>query len=175
MTLETWKPILGYEDKYVVSDLGNIRSLDRVCETVNRFGPINRTLRGKLKTLSVDPAGYYIVRLCSNGKPKTYRVNRVVATAFIGPPDYNHEACHKNNIKTDNRAENLYWGTRVENERDKTVNLRRNPKVKIPKENIAKIRALHSSGMPLKELAAMFGCTFQNIWYIATRATRNDY
>lgn len=52
---------------------------------------------------------------------KTRRLNRVVAETFIPNPDNLPVVGHKNNIKTDNRVENLYWTTYSENSQ-KAVN-----------------------------------------------------
>ncbi len=60
--MEIWKPIKEYEDKYEVSDMGNIR---------NSLTKINRKL--SLKN------GYHYVSIYN----KSYRVNRLVAMTFI--------------------------------------------------------------------------------------------
>jgi len=96
---ETWKPIIGYEGLYQVSDLGKVRSL--------KFGK-ERILKPGMS------AGYLAVGLCNNGQ-KTRKVHQLVAEAFIGPRPDGYETCHKDDVKTNNVLTNLYYGTKSEN------------------------------------------------------------
>jgi hypothetical protein len=67
--------------------------------------------------------GYLVVRLRVNGIRGTYKVHRLVCRAFHGdPPVYGEDEAHCRHLDGDrlnNRAENLRWGTKTENERDK--------------------------------------------------------
>ena len=59
--------------------------------------------------------GYPFVIICKNREMKNFKVHRLVAEAFIPNPLNKPEVNHKNEIKTDNRVENLEWMTGKEN------------------------------------------------------------
>lgn len=99
---EIWLPVKGYENIYCVSNLGRVKSLDRKCKS-------NRIIKGILKTLSNSRFGYLRVGLSNNGKFKTHDVHRLVGIAHIPNPDNLYCLNHKNDIKSDNRVENLEW------------------------------------------------------------------
>lgn len=113
--IETWKPIPGYEGLYEVSDLGRVRSLDRV-DRRGRFW-LGRTLKPQLGT-----SGYLAVALSRHSCLKTRAIHRLVLEAFIGPCPKGLIGLHLNDIKTDNRLENLRWGTYSENNYDSVRN-----------------------------------------------------
>lgn len=100
---EIWKPIKGYEGLYEVSNLGNVRSLDRYVKTA-RGG---RFIKGRMRKLWISNAGYKLVSLCS----KKYLVHRIVADAFCENPDREkfNVVDHINTDTLDNRADNLRW------------------------------------------------------------------
>jgi len=96
---EHWKPVTGYEDRYLVSDLGNVWSL----------------LLQKPVKPRIDKNGYCRVNLYKDGKHKTIRVHRLVADQFLTAMEGKTEINHINEDKTDNRAENLEYCTRKYN------------------------------------------------------------
>lgn len=108
---ELWLPVVGYEGFYEVSNIGRIRSVDRVVPHPHK--PL--TLKGKLRAAS-NVLGYKGVILSRDGKNTGHRVHRLVATAFIPHPNSEHlQINHKNGIKNDNRVENLEWVTAQSN------------------------------------------------------------
>lgn len=109
---EKWLPVVGYEGIYEVSDMGNVRSVDRI----NAKGA--RQL-GRPKKATVGKIGYPVVCLYKDGHPKTRTIHSLVLEAFVGPRPPKHEACHNNGIRTDSRLENLRWDTSSENNLDK--------------------------------------------------------
>lgn len=103
--MENWASIDGYEGLYEVSDTGMVRSLKRT------------TTSGKVLSQRSGTGGYLSVCLCKDNHKKSFVVHRLVARAFVTNPENKPEVNHKNGVRTDNRAENLEWVTRSENER----------------------------------------------------------
>lgn len=100
--LEVWKDIKNYEGFYQGSNLGRVKSLERIdCIGHHRK---ERILKPKK-----DKYGYLQVNLWKNGKKKTFTVHRLVAEAFI--PNPNNLPCinHKDECKTNNNVNNLEW------------------------------------------------------------------
>lgn len=108
---EIWKPIKGYEGYYEVSNLGRVRSVERIVE--RKDGSIRR-YKGKILS-PCFPHGYAHVNLARNGKYKSVKVHRLVAESFIPNPNNYSEINHKNEIKDDNRVSNLEWCSRKYN------------------------------------------------------------
>ena len=99
-----WKDVVGYENKYQVSSIGEIRSLPR-----------NGTKKEiVIKAQMTDKDGYKIVKLRKNNNPKMVKVHRIVAEAFLLNRNANI-VDHINGIRDDNRFENLRWVTNFEN------------------------------------------------------------
>ena len=112
MGQEIWKPVKKLEGKYEISNIGRLRSVDRVQE--NSKG-VKIRYKGKPITPSVIPSGYYQTCIKLNGKDKSWYPHVMVAEAFIPNPQKKPQVNHINGIKTDNRVENLEWVTRSEN------------------------------------------------------------
>jgi hypothetical protein len=113
--MEIWKDIKGYEGLYKVSNTGKVKSLDRIVIYINGKTTLHK---GKLLNQS-NSAGYPSVRISKNGKPITVRIHRLVAEAFISNPSRLPHVLHRNDIKDDNRVENLMWGTIKDNMDDR--------------------------------------------------------
>ncbi|ONI62639.1 hypothetical protein CSIV_14285 [Microbacterium sp. CSI-V] len=109
MTAERWRPVVGYEGFYEVSDEGRVRGLDRIDARGWR-------IRGRL--LSATGARYRSVSLCRDGVARTVQVHRLVLEAFVGPCPEGMEALHADDVKTHNALSNLRWSTHSDNMRD---------------------------------------------------------
>ena len=109
---EIWKDIEGYEGRYQVSNLGRVRSVPREWDQFNRHGTLShyRTEGSIIKPLFLK--GYITVGLRSDPSHfKRIPVHRLVAQAFIQNPDGLPQVNHKDEDKTNNRADNLEWCT----------------------------------------------------------------
>lgn len=117
MTAETWKAVVGFEGAYEVSDLGNVRSLDREWAQTSRCGALyTHRMRGRALRPGPMPGGHLSVAI---GRSNSQCVHKLVLEAFVGPAPPGHEARHLSGVESDNRLANLKWDTRGNNSRDK--------------------------------------------------------
>lgn len=120
---EEWRDVPRYEGFYQVSNLGNVRSVDRYieCRGVMRFQ------KGKILRPHIGKFGYKQVILNNKGM-KLYKVHRLVAEAFIPNPDNLPQVNHKDENKINNNVENLEWCTCLYNLLYNGLHHRRNNK-----------------------------------------------
>lgn len=107
--MEFWKDVVGYEGYYQVSNLGNIRSVDRVIYSDKLHIGTKRKLDGKMLKPYVNAHRYLALTLTKNGKEKSLRVHRLVAEAFIKNPNNYDQINHIDGNRANNRVENLEW------------------------------------------------------------------
>jgi hypothetical protein len=115
LTNESFKFIKNFEN-YMISDLGRIFSIKK----------------HKFLKPAIDNRGYYIVDL-HNGIRKSFRLHRLVGLHFLENPDNKQYVDHINNIRTDNRLENLRFATLNENSHN----------AKIRKDNTTGIKGIY--------------------------------
>lgn len=109
MKIEQWVDIEGFEDRYQVSNFGNVKSLQRYVKTSRGNG--FRLIKEKLLILRTNIDGYRELTLIKEGTEKYFQVHRLVALHFI--PNPNNYPCvnHKDEIKANNYDDNLEWCT----------------------------------------------------------------
>lgn len=105
MENEIWKPVVGYEAIYDVSNFGRVRSA--------RSG-YGTSFHAILKPRYTND-GYIKVALYKDKKRKQHLVHRLVVAAFIAVIGDNDEIDHINGIKDDNSQRNLEPVSRLEN------------------------------------------------------------
>lgn len=112
MDNEIWKPIVGYEGLYEVSNHARIRTLGR--NVIAKDGR-HMHVPPHIHKQCLDVKGYCYVKLYKDGKQKNMKVHRAVMEAFVQNPENKPFIDHINTIKDDNRLENLRWVTAHEN------------------------------------------------------------
>jgi hypothetical protein len=115
---ENWRPVVGYEGRYEVSDQGRVKSLARlVIKSDGRHQPRTERILKQARTRG----GHMAVCLSNNGQ-RVRLVHHLVLEAFVGPRPLGMECCHSNDTGHDNRLENLRWDTRHNNLLDQVRN-----------------------------------------------------
>lgn len=106
--MEIWKNIKGYEGLYKVSNLGNVKSLDKK-------DSIGRKVTGRIMKPTKRKDGYLEVTLHKGGKGKHYLIHRLVAETFVLNQGNYKEINHIDENKTNNKTSNLEWCNRSYN------------------------------------------------------------
>jgi hypothetical protein len=123
---EEWKPVVGYEGLYEVSNIGKIKSLKK---TVNHklYGTKNKN-EFILNINKTTNFGYYKCKLTKDGITRCYFVHRIVANAFIENKNNYPIINHIDGIKTNNSVDNLEWCTYRHNANHFNSNQKRSSK-----------------------------------------------
>lgn len=123
---EVFKDIKGFEGSYVISNLGKVKSLDRV----NAKGA---NIKGKLLKTRINNSGYEQIMLYKGSRKdkKNLFIHRLVALTFIG--DYKEDVNHKDGNKLNNKVTNLEWVSKSYNTKHAYSNglMKRCKKVKV--------------------------------------------
>jgi hypothetical protein len=135
--MEVWKPCIGYEWNYEVSNLGRVRSIGKGIVLKTKID------RGGYETI---PSMYAVDR-----SVKSVKVHRLVAQAFIPNPRNVSQVNHKDGNKLNNCVENLEWCTHQENfYHAKTNGLRPKGEAhgrhKLTQSNVDYIRSVYRKG-----------------------------
>jgi hypothetical protein len=153
MSNEVWKDIAGYEGTYQVSNMGRVRSLDRIIKCANRD---DMRKKGQIIRPYVDRNGYLLVLLTVQ-KVKTHlEVHRAVMNAFVGPLPPGHHTHHINDNRTDNRLENMVYLTKsVHTSVTHRGENARCARLKEPQ--VLEIKKLLAAGVHFLDIAPLFG------------------
>lgn len=110
--MEIWKPVVGYERYYEISNLGRVKSLSR--EIIKSNG-VRQRRSEYIKKITQDADGYQTVGLCVNGLNKKEKVHTLVARAFVNGWFDGAEVNHKDFDRSNNNASNLEWVSHKDN------------------------------------------------------------
>ena len=165
---EQWRPIAGYEGLYEVSDMGRVKSLDRVVKTKNGR---EKRLKGLVLAAVYGERGRRQVTLSKDSRSRTLLVAPLVAAAFIGPRPEGYFVAHGPLGNSSNAVQNLSYktptGNALDRWRDGTIFIGEdNPmaKLTVPMVRFAR-RAIKEERISKTELA--------RIWGVSRRAIAN--
>ena len=110
---EIWHPCAGFETHYEVSNMGNVRSIERYANNGHNNGL--RKLPSKVLKSAVGKSGYLLVTFSVDNTQSSQNVHRLVARAFICNDANKPQVNHKDGNKQNNCLDNLEWATASEN------------------------------------------------------------
>ena len=113
MTTTIWKPLYGFENRYLINKDGVIKSICR--KHLNKIGRLHVAKECEIKK-RIGRGGYWTVKLTSDSRLGTQNLHRLLATTFIENPENKPYVNHKNGDKLDNWLGNLEWVTPSENQ-----------------------------------------------------------
>lgn len=146
---EEWRDVVGFAGHYQISNLGNVRSVDRV--VVDGRGR-TRQLQGRPLRARVDHDGYLMVGLSVCGVRWTRTIHDLVAAAFHGERPDGHEIHHINRQRWDNRATNLRYKPEHLHITEHFTG-EANPNSKLTAARIEEIRTLLANGYSQRRVA----------------------
>lgn len=167
---EVWKDIPGYGNRYQASNFVGIKSLQRKVRSVNHYSgkEFLRTVPERiLRPASYCKSGHLSVVLEHGGIGKP--VHQLIMKAFVGDPPDGMEVLHNNGNPTDNRFENLRYGTRTDNILD--VYRQGGRWRKLSADDVAAIKFSLFCGFKGIDLAQEYGVSQQVISSIKHRRT----
>lgn len=167
MQNEAWRPVLGYEGIYEVSDMGQVRSLNRIDASGHRR-------RGRELSQSLTHNGYPRVTLTKLGHEKSRKVHQLVLEAFRGPCPPGMEGCHNNGKPIDCRLSNLRWDTKKSNATDRVrhgtmYRGEQHHAARLREDDIQRIFVRRKNGHTPKQIAVDLGVSRNLIYDILAR------
>ncbi len=171
MVEEIWKPVYINGDlfpDYIVSNLGRLKRLERNASIIIKNEDVIKNYPELLLRPTSDRDGYLLINLYR----KTYKTHRIVAEAFLTNNKNKPVVNHKNEIKNDNRVENLEWATISENMiHALDTNLQhhgeKSVRSKLTNEQVLEIREkLQNKNVKSRDLADMYGVSRTTIYSI---------
>lgn len=169
--MEIWKDVVGYEDSYEISNLGNCRSKDRKI-FMDCYGGYEREFKGQVLKTNKLRNGYLRFTLMDKGVTKRFSVHRLVALNFIPNPENKPQVNHIDGNKENNHVDNLEWCTSSENHKHahriglESQKGSKNNGSKLTEEDVEKIKVMLLHEIHVPTIAKMFNVSRGTIYPI---------
>jgi hypothetical protein len=113
--VEEWVNIVDFEEMYMISSFGRVKSLERIKSIIRKGHPVDLYIKERIVGQFLDGGGYPGVKISKEGKPHWYHTHRLVGMHFIENPQNLPEINHTKGKKEDNRKWKLEWSTKSDN------------------------------------------------------------
>lgn len=182
--MEIWKDVVGFENIYLISNLGNVKSLARKVAKIQPNGDIYiHQIKDHILKGEIGKDGYKKV-LLGNGinYKKHFFIHRLIAEAFISKVEGKNIINHIDGNKANNKINNLEWCTYSENNKH-AYDTGLNPKGenhgmnKFSKKTILEIRKIYVNGsreFGSRSLARKFKMSKTNVLHIVNNKIWKD-
>ncbi|MFK3833068.1 NUMOD4 motif-containing HNH endonuclease [Staphylococcus saprophyticus] len=165
--VEIWKDIPGYEGLYQVSNMGNVKSLERKVTKID--GSVTEYKSIILKSFTSGKGRLY-VNLSCNGIQKKCQVHVLVALTFIGERPENYDVCHIDGNPRNCKLSNLKYDTRNQNGIDIYRYGKKAGPGKLTIKQVLEIRKLYKTGKyRQKDLAKIYKVSQSSIGHIINK------
>lgn len=158
---EIWKDVVGYEGRYIVSNLGRVVSLVCKGKSLKVLNPLLRS------------DGYSQIWLSNTNNQRCYSLHRIVAQSFLGMRDHMYQVNHIDGNKLNNCIVNLEWVTPKDNTKHAIATKLRsdyigahNPYSKLNDSIVVQIRECYNSGMRVVDIATRFELNYHTVWVV---------
>lgn len=171
--MEHWKPVIGYEGLYEVSDMGRVRTIQRMA--VDKNGRVLR-IPFRIRVFQINSQTKYpclrLKRYMVDYKCRT--IHSLVAEAFLGERPEGMQVAHNDGNPSNNKLENLRYATRTDNQADRirhgTHNRgERQGCSRLMASDVRLIRQMIKDGVRQRRIAEKFGMTDSHISAINTK------
>lgn len=161
--MELWNRVKGWEDKYLISNTGKLKSLN------GKFS--KQHPNGYITVGCIGQSGYREVTLRKPGVLEKFRIHTLVGNEFVEKPISIKRLCinHVDGNKLNNNDWNLEWITLGDNVRH-AVKLglmdfkgEKHPGVKMTEEMVIDIRRMRMAGITHEQISRSFGISRRQI------------
>lgn len=168
--VEEWRDVVGWEDRYAVSNFGNIKSKSYLKIGSNVYGSFSFMTRPRDLKLFTNDDGYLCVDLTRPELREKGLVHRLVAKAFISNPDNLPVINHLDSNRKNNFVTNLEWATHQRNTQhsfDSGMSSNKgslHPRHILTEDVVKEIRLQNRNGKPVMQIAIDLQMRYDTVW-----------